>query len=176
MQCEILTGSPPYGGSDRLSLLEQARKVHLAPAFARLDSSGQPAELVALTKTCLEQEPNKRPQSAAAVAKAVEGYLEGVQEARVRAERRAKRLTTGFAFLAILVLAAAGGLWYKLDRDNQRAEAQTRQQEEKRQQEGRAKDVNSAIDEMIDALNKDRFAEARACVERAKRLGLTARS
>jgi len=183
MLCEMLTGAPPYTSAQaqkhlrQQELWEAARACATGPAFARLDANAgrKPAELVALAKKCLAKEPGARPSSATVVAEGVTRYLAGVQEAKVRAERRAKWLTAGLGLVATLVLAAGGGLWYKLDRDARRTEAEARQREEQWQQQATAADVTAAVAEMYAALSQDQFAAARAALERAKgRLGTTA--
>src|SRR5262249_54058892 len=51
--CEILTGQPPYAGSEGAAVLRRAARADLHDAFARLDACGADAELVALAKHCL---------------------------------------------------------------------------------------------------------------------------
>src|SRR5262249_1726609 len=46
--CEVLTGRPPYLGSDFAQLHRKAARADLADAFARLDGCGADAEMVAL--------------------------------------------------------------------------------------------------------------------------------
>lgn len=128
MLCEILTGKPPYAAADREGLYAAAHQAELGEAFARLDSCGADAGLVALAKRCLAARRDERPRDGGEVASALTAYLAGVDE-RVRraeqqraaalaraeeakataaAERRAKRLTGGLA-AAVLLLVVAGG-------------------------------------------------------------------
>src|SRR5205807_8437523 len=44
--CEVLTGGPPYTGSDWLAVLRQARRAELAEALERLDACEGDEELV----------------------------------------------------------------------------------------------------------------------------------
>ncbi|MBS0261718.1 MAG: serine/threonine protein kinase, partial [Planctomycetes bacterium] len=51
--CEILTGQPPYVGSDGTQVFRLASRGNLADCFTRLDACGADAELIALAKQCL---------------------------------------------------------------------------------------------------------------------------
>src|SRR5205085_2948811 len=132
--CEVLTGNPPYVGSDSMTVLRLARRAELADALARLASCGADEELIGLARRCLSSEPADRPGDAGEVARAVEAYLTGVEErarqaemeraraeARAAAERRARRLTLGLAAAVLLLVVAGGsGAWLI---QQQRAEA-----------------------------------------------------
>jgi eukaryotic-like serine/threonine-protein kinase len=127
--CEILTGAPAFLGRSSGEIQRKAALGDLADAFARLDSCGADAELVALAKLCLAREPEDRMRHAGAVADRVTAYLSGVQKrlraaevaraaemaraeeaiVRARAERRARRLQVGLA-ASLLVLTTACGL------------------------------------------------------------------
>ena len=85
--CEILTGHPPYTGSDISDILAKARTCELAEALSRLASLWGGLQLLALVKACLAAEPADRPQNAGTVAKEVKAYLAGVQERLQAAER-----------------------------------------------------------------------------------------
>ena len=143
--CEILTGSPPYRGKDVDELQSKAKRADLADAFERLDACGADGDLVQLAKACLSAKPADRPRNGAAVAATMTAYLAGVQErlrkaeleraaaearaeeaqAKVRAERRARRMTVAMAAAALLLVGGgtAGGLWYKYDRETQASPA-----------------------------------------------------
>jgi WD40 repeat protein len=69
--CEILTGQPPFTGSDAPS---KARSANLAEAEARLASTGADPELVQLARSCLTPSKAERPEDGAAVAAAVAAY------------------------------------------------------------------------------------------------------
>ena len=134
--CEILTGVPPFVGSDPTELRRLAVAADLVAARARLEQSGAEPELVAIARRCLAPLPGDRPRDAGAVASAVTGYLCGVQErlrqaelARVEAQAKAaeekmrRRLAVGLAgaivvLVLTLVLGGAG-----LARDRQRRAA-----------------------------------------------------
>src|SRR5262249_28229399 len=77
--CEILTGKPPYVGEDGTQVFRMASRGKLNDCHERLNSCGADAELVALTKHCLELEPTDRPRNANAVAERVTRYLESVE-------------------------------------------------------------------------------------------------
>jgi serine/threonine protein kinase/Tfp pilus assembly protein PilF len=95
--CEILTGWPPYIGSNREIVRAQAARGDLADAWAGLDESGVDVELISLARNCLAPDPEQRPRSAGEVARRLTACREGVQErlrvaewARVEAQARAE--------------------------------------------------------------------------------------
>src|SRR5262249_15397695 len=130
--CEILTGRPPYVGTDRIAVQRQARRGELDDALRRLDACEADEELIGLAKRCLSAEPDRRPRDAGEVAQLVEAYLVGVEERarqaeleraaaqaraeeaerRTAAERRARRLTLGLAAsLLLLIVVGGSGAW-----------------------------------------------------------------
>ena len=124
--CEILTGQPPYVADDGTQVYRLASRGKLEDAFARLDQCGADAELIALTKHCLQVEPADRPQDSGVLAERVTAYLESVEQklrqtelakadALVRAEelRRRQKLayTAGTAIVATLVIGISVSLW-----------------------------------------------------------------
>jgi tetratricopeptide (TPR) repeat protein len=125
--CQILTGQPPYVGPGGRELCRLAESGDLAAAFARLDGCGADPELVRLAKECLAPEPADRPRDAAAVARLVSAYREGVQERlrqaevaravaeeRARAERRRRRRSEGLAgggALVLMLLVTGNWAW-----------------------------------------------------------------
>jgi serine/threonine-protein kinase len=84
--CEILTGGPPFRGTDVLDRLGRTARGELGGAFTRLDGCGADAELVLLAKACLSPEQEKRPADGNAVAAAVAAYLAAAQERQRQAE------------------------------------------------------------------------------------------
>jgi serine/threonine protein kinase/Leucine-rich repeat (LRR) protein len=133
--CEILTGQPPYVG-DATAVFRQASRGKLDDCMTRLDACGADADLIALTKHCLELEPKDRPRDASALAERVSGYLQAVEaklretelakvDAQVRAEelRRRQKLafTAGAAIAATLVIGLAVSMWQGV-RANREAE------------------------------------------------------
>lgn len=83
--CVILTGQAPYTGDAR-EAHRKAEQADLAEAFGRLDLSGADAELIALTKYCLNEDREHRPSTADHVAQGVAGYQAAVQERLRQAE------------------------------------------------------------------------------------------
>ncbi|MBS0262393.1 MAG: protein kinase, partial [Planctomycetes bacterium] len=77
--CEVLTGKPPYIGSDGTQVFRMASRGNLTDCFARLDDCGADTELIALTKHCLALEPHDRPRDAGVLAGRITGYLESVE-------------------------------------------------------------------------------------------------
>jgi serine/threonine protein kinase len=91
--CAVLTGRPPYTGTDASEIHLKAVRAQTADCFAALDASGAGPELVSLCKWCLSAEPEARPKDASAVAQAVADFRRATEErarqvelARVRAE------------------------------------------------------------------------------------------
>ncbi|MCA9045825.1 MAG: hypothetical protein KDA69_15970, partial [Planctomycetaceae bacterium] len=81
--CEILTGKLPYVAEDGTQVYRMASRGKLEDAFERLENCGADADLIQLTKDCLELEPVNRPRDAGVLAERVTSYLESV-EARLR--------------------------------------------------------------------------------------------
>ena len=130
--CEILTGHPPYVATSPPELYEKSAKAELHDALDRLDRCGADAEILALTKNCLQPESDDRPADAASVAKGMAEYLQAVQTrlhaaelTTVRAETKAQEerkrryvlamlTATGFALVVVLL---ASWVWYSAERN-----------------------------------------------------------
>ncbi len=119
--CEILTGKPPYVGTDGTQVHRLASRGKLDDCFRRLDACGADPELVQLAKHCLELEPVDRPRYAAELAERVTGYLESVESklreteleraaeaARVVELRRRRQLHYAIAAMLLVGFVAAG--------------------------------------------------------------------
>lgn len=124
--CEILTGEPPYLGSDARQVQLQAIRADLADALARLDRCGADAQLTSLARRALAAQPNDRPADARVMAAEMTAYLEGVEtrlrqaelaetQAKTRAieerRRRKQALILSGAVLAVLVMGVIGTTW-----------------------------------------------------------------
>src|SRR6516165_2172423 len=83
--CEILTGRPPFTGK-AVEAQRKARTAQFEDAYARLDSCGADAELIALSKRCLAAEPWDRPRDAGELAEAIMAYQQAVAERLRQAE------------------------------------------------------------------------------------------
>src|SRR5262249_51106489 len=84
--CVILTGAPPFRGTDLNEIRRRAVQGDLADAFERLDRCGADGELIDLAKACLAREMRARPRDAAVAAAKVKAYQAQVQERLRRAE------------------------------------------------------------------------------------------
>src|SRR5262245_54377267 len=82
--CEVLSRQPAFNGRTSDEIQRKAARGDLADAFARLESCGADAELVALARDCLAPERDGRPRAASAVAERLGGYLSSI-ERRLRA-------------------------------------------------------------------------------------------
>ncbi|MBX3400827.1 MAG: serine/threonine protein kinase [Gemmataceae bacterium] len=111
--CVILTGKPPFVGSDAETTRQLAARGKVEEAFSRLDACGADPELIALTKRCLAVEPADRPTNAGELAAALAAYRTGAEE-RVRrtelarAAGDARRRTTTRAAVALVAVLGAG--------------------------------------------------------------------
>jgi tetratricopeptide (TPR) repeat protein/tRNA A-37 threonylcarbamoyl transferase component Bud32 len=122
--CEILTGKPPYVADDGTKVYRMASRGKLDDAFERLENCGADADLIQLTKDCLELEPADRPRNAGVLAERVTGYLESVEEklrtaevrgateaARSHEARKRARVTLALAATVLLAVGLGGGGW-----------------------------------------------------------------
>lgn len=58
--CKILTGEPPYTGTDRMQVFQQVLAKDVSQALDRLDKCAADSELVDLAKMCLQASPDQR--------------------------------------------------------------------------------------------------------------------
>ena len=146
----ILTGKPPYVGTNYELLRAQAVLGQLDDCFARLDASGAEPELVALCKKCLAFEPGDRPRDAGEVAQAVAGLRAAAEEraklaererlaAEVQAAEQTKRRKTlqraAAAVVLVLLLGVAGTTIGLFQADSQRRIAEQAQLDESTQRQ-----------------------------------------
>jgi serine/threonine protein kinase len=141
--CEILTGKPPYVADDGAQVYRMASRGKLEDCFARLEACGAEAELIALTKQCLEPRPADRPRDANVLAAGVSRYLESVETklretemakvaTQARAEESVRRHNlihfAGTAVTISLVIGIAASVWQtvRADREATPVPAQTR--------------------------------------------------
>src|SRR5262249_23834387 len=97
--CEILTGKPPYLGSDAETLRVEEREARLEGALTRLRDCGADPELIQLARQCLAPKKADRPADAGGVAAAGAAYLEAVEERLRRAEWARAAAQTGLGAL-----------------------------------------------------------------------------
>jgi hypothetical protein len=89
--CYILTGKPTYPGDGALG---RAMRGDLDDTFARLETSGQPAELIRLAHECLNRERDCRPRNGEAVYDRIKTFREEEAERTRRAEIEEARART----------------------------------------------------------------------------------
>src|SRR5579884_1739503 len=139
--CEILTGKPPNVGRSSEEVRRKAANGDLTEALARLDGCGAEMELILLTRRCLAPEALDRPKDAQAVAEALTGYLDGVQErlheaelaeaeakAKAIEEAKRRRLTVALAATVLLALTVGGSGWLYVKQQRDARQAQLTQQ------------------------------------------------
>jgi serine/threonine-protein kinase len=181
--CDILTGKPPFAAATAFENQRLAMNGDLSETFARLDTCGADAELIALAKHCLAAQPQQRPGEAGAVAQAVAAYQDLVRErlrqaevakgqAEVRAveERKRRRLHLALAasVLVLVCLTGAGGWWAQQLLADQAA----RRQEASRQELETRMAVDAILNDVTGHQQRSEWPEARAALERAAgRLG-----
>jgi tetratricopeptide (TPR) repeat protein len=141
--CAVLTGQPPYLGTDAESTRQLAARAMLADAGARLDGCGAAPELIGLCRRCLAADKAARPANAGEVAGALAVFRAAADErareadlgrakADVRAEEERKRRRALAALGGVLVaaLAVGGGVaavqWWRAERARARATADER--------------------------------------------------
>jgi eukaryotic-like serine/threonine-protein kinase len=182
--CQILTGKPPYVGTDSTHILHKAVRADLGDAFARLDGCAADEELVALAKRCLAAEPADRPRDAGVLAAELTKYLEGVETrlrqaeltsaaARARAveERKRRKLTLALAATVLLAVLLAGGgwLWVSADRAARERDAAAKQAaQELRASEEKAEREREALAKQSETIRQVQKTLTRAEDERAK--------
>ncbi len=166
---ELLTGRPPFVGPTVLATLELVKNAE--PVSPRQLQPGVSADLETICLKCLRKEPQRRYESADALAEDLGRYLGGepiLARPTPRWERAWKWVRRRPSTAALIVVsalsilsAAGGGLWYRAERDRQRA-AVRRRVEGVREQAGRSillggeamrrKDWDSARAQMTGAL------------------------
>jgi serine/threonine-protein kinase len=168
--CEILTGQPPYRGADHLQVLHQAARADLDEASARLDACGASPELIRLARSSLAAEAADRHRDAGVLAaelaahrESMEARLRQAELAQARAEEERKRRRVQIALvaagLALVLLAAGGGLWL--------LHVQTERRTELR------RDVSTAVAQAVSFRKGFHFDEARELLDQAgQRLGM----
>ncbi len=140
MLCEILTGAPPYQSGTYAEMHRMAADADLSPAFDRLRSSGDDAELIDLARRCLAPAASDRLRDAGEVSQAITSYLTGVQErlhaaelerakAQARAVEERKRRRVQVWMAGAIVLALLGGIggvatqWSRAEANLRKSEA-----------------------------------------------------
>lgn len=154
--CEILTGRPPYVGGRAVRLVAAANALS-EPALERLEACHVDPQLEALTRQCLQAEPEARPANAGVVAERVQRYIESVEdraraaqveaaEARVRAaeERRAHRLMLALGAAVVAIVLVVSGGW--ILNQNQRARHEHDEAERLRAEAERDRGLSAQVD------------------------------
>ncbi len=183
--CEILTGQPPYVGTDPRTVHALALRADLSQAHARLDVCGADAALVALTRACLSEDPGRRPDDASMVAQGVADHLASLEaqvqaahvqaassEASARHERHVRKLTLALGTAAVLVCAGAAAAYSwvtsaRADRERETAAAVL-------DALGRANGLRDRALSLPEAERAPTLAQALAAADEAGRVGAAA--
>jgi Tol biopolymer transport system component len=113
MLYEMATGTRPFGGASRASVMAAVLQSEPVPVTTRVP--GLPAQLDRLVRGCLEKDPDERWQSAADVGKQLQALAEAGQPARARSgAHRAPRLREALAWALVLAIVLAAGARYVL--------------------------------------------------------------
>jgi WD40 repeat protein/tRNA A-37 threonylcarbamoyl transferase component Bud32 len=133
---ECLTGRPPFQGARALDTLAQV--VAEEPVAPRLLQPLVPRDLETICLKCLHKTPARRYASAAACADDLKRFLarEPIRARPVgtleRVRKWSRRRPTAAALIAVSVVAVAsllgGGVWFTLNLDRARRQAQTAEQ------------------------------------------------
>lgn len=125
----ILTGKPVFSGVSVPMAMTLAADGNVSQAFAELEACAADAELLALTKACLNADPEQRPADATEVAERLARYQHGVAErlrlaeqahaasaAQIIEQRKRRRALqwAGSVVIAVLCVGIAGtslGFW-----------------------------------------------------------------
>lgn len=113
--CYLLTGRPPYSGTEFEAVRLKALRGQTGEAFAWLDASGAEPGVIALCKRCLAFDPLQRPEDGLAVAAEVAALRREAEQrakqaeieqarARVFAEEQRKRRKIWFALAIVLLV------------------------------------------------------------------------
>jgi serine/threonine-protein kinase len=155
---ELLTGRPPFQGETRAETIQQLIAQDPVPP-SRLNGR-VPRDLETICLKCLHKEPERRYGSALALADDLNRFLGGrpIQARPVgwgeRSWRWCRRNPAAAAILALVLLAAGGGLWSEW----QKAERQ-----------GQARGaVEAALGQLPDLRRQARWAEAEAVFTQAR--------
>src|SRR5262245_50458713 len=184
MLCSILTGSPPYVGSNAESTRQLAARAKLDDAFARLDACGAEPGLVALCKRCLSAEKANRPVDADEVARAVTGLRAAADERarqaeleRARAEvaaaeqhkRRRVQLTLAATFGLLLIGAGAVAWWADRQASQRKVDAENRERDERERLSRNSEAIVLLLDRCESALRADDAPGATLALDQAER-------
>src|SRR5262249_33811672 len=109
---EMLTGQLPLRGESRAEVLDKVR--HEKPTPPRRLRQDIPETLAAICLKCLEKRPERRYASAAALAEALERFLQEQPGPGLPPPlwRRGRLLLAGAALAAALVLVAVAATWW----------------------------------------------------------------
>ncbi|HTU92766.1 MAG TPA: protein kinase, partial [Gemmataceae bacterium] len=137
--CAILTGEPPYSGSEDMDMLRRARRGELEDAWARLELCAADAALTTLCRECLSVDCSKRPRDAGVAALRVAAYQAEVEkrlrqaelerteaEVKTREERKRRRVVVKLSavVLFVFIVGALFSTRFALDARRQAEDAE----------------------------------------------------
>lgn len=157
--CEILTGRPPYVGSDGMEIYRQAVDANVSDAYTRLQQCGADPELISLTVRCLSVNREDRPRDASVLTKELTTYLHSVEdrlkkaelaavEAKTKVEEETKRrritIRLAAAILFTLLTGLAASLWQMKRAVSAESLARANEQQAKDERDAKDKALQNA--------------------------------
>jgi serine/threonine protein kinase/tetratricopeptide (TPR) repeat protein len=167
---ELLTGRPPFRGTNRIETLLQVQTQE--PVSPRRLQPGVPRDLETICLKCLHKEPQRRYAGAAGLADDLQRFLAGrpIQARPVgvlgRVSKWARRRpavagllgVSGALLLALVVVVLVSNVWLTRERDT--AREQRRQAEHNfRQAEANFRQALEAVDQMLREVGEEDLAD-----------------
>lgn len=119
---DVLTGRPPFSGETVPAILREVQEE--PPVAPRSINAAIPRDLEAIVLKCLEKDPDRRYESARALAEDLERFLErdpvlarpGSRASRAWKRARKNKGRLALALLALVAAVAVSGLWIRARR------------------------------------------------------------
>ena len=110
--CEIVTGRPPYTGSNAIEIYKKATAADTTEVIDRLNSCAAPLDLISLAKWCLSSDLTDRPDDATEVVEVIEAHMNSDQR---RAEQDLIRIFE--LSLDLFCIASTDGFFLRVNQN-----------------------------------------------------------